>query len=123
MSITFEKESSSVTLPSPVPGTDASRVKHQALGLTAGGVRFAYDKGVTRFEVELALESLSDAEKEDLDAFFDSTAGGVTEEFTYTDSAGNEYTARMLSGTLVFTKRSQGVWDAKLKLELDSMAE
>ena len=121
LTVKFEKGESSVTLPAPEPGSRIREVRHQGLGLTAGGVRYAYDKGVTRYEAELEFRSLSAAGKEALVEFFDSAACGVTETFTYTDSGGAGYTARLLESSLEAAKLAPEVWDVRLKLELSAM--
>ena len=121
--VTFAKDQAGVTLPGPLPGALMREVKHQATGLTAGGTRYAYDKGVDRYEVELDFIGLTSAEKEALQGFFHSTVDGVASTFTYTDTAGSEYTARFLDPVLSFRQlaRGAGVWDVRLRLELGSM--
>ena len=121
MSATFIKGGTTVTLPSPVPGSRALERKHQAVGRTAGGTVYAYDKGVATYEVQLTFESLTDSEKSDLQSFFHTTVNGAVETFTYTDSSSNNFTARMIEGTLAFRKVAANVWDVSLTLEIDSM--
>jgi len=123
LTVTFEKGEDSVTLPAPEPGGRLREVRHQGLGLTAGGVRYAYDKGVVRHEADLEFRSLTAAQKEALDGFFGSAAEGVCETFTYTDSGETEYTVRLLDGTLEFVKVAPSVWDVRLRLELSAMGE
>ena len=121
--VTFVSGATTVTLPAPSPGASMDAVKHQALGLTAGGTRYAYDKGVDRYEVELVFVSLTDSQKEDLQSFFHTTVDGVTNTWTYTDSAGNSFTARFLNPTLSFTQVARRVWDVTMKLELNAMGK
>ena len=123
MSATLSKDSTAVTLPSPNPGSSAREVKSQVTGLTAGGERYVYDKGIDSFLIDLTFESLSDAEKDDLQSFFHTTVDGMAETFTYTDSGGTDYTARFVYPTLNFVKIAQGVWDVTFTLELDAMAQ
>jgi len=124
LNVTFVNGSTTVTLPGPIGGSAMSRIKAQAIGLSAGGTRFAYDKGATdRFEAELAFKNLSTDEKEDLDSFFDSDVDGVTTTFTYTDTNGQEYTARFLEPELRITKVVFGIWDVSMKLELSVMGK
>lgn len=121
LTVTFEKGEDSVTLPAPEPLGRFREVRHQGLGLTAGGVRYAYDKGVVRYEAELEFRSLTAAQKGSLDSFFGSAVNGVCGTFTYTDSGGAGYTARLLEDTLEVVKVAPEVWDARVKLELSAM--
>ena len=121
MSITFQGGETTLTLPDPLPGYPARAVRRQVVGRTAGGSVYVYDKGVETFEVELPFESLTDAEKAALAAFFDDVAQGCLQTFTYTDSNGTARTARFLDPRLAFVKVAANVWDARLRLELNSM--
>ena len=121
MSITLASGEAAVTLPDPQPGYPARAVQRQAIGRTAGGSVYVYDKGVETFEVELPLESLTDEEKGALMNFFDTLAKGCLETFTYTDSNGSARTARFLEPGLSFVKVAANVWDVRLHMELASM--
>ncbi len=123
LTVTFEKGVESVTLPAPEPGSQMRLVKHQGLGLTAGGTRYAYDKGVTRYEADLSFRSLTTAQKEALTGFFDDDTEGSKETFTYTDTEATAYTARLLAPTLSVVKVAAGVWDVAATLELSAMGE
>ena len=123
LTVTFAKGAESVTLPAPEPGSRMRLVKHQGLGLTAGGTRYAYDKGVTRYEADLDFRSLTTAQKESLVNFFDTEIEGAKETFTYTDSESTAYTARLLTSALMVVKVAAGVWDVVATLELSAMGE
>ncbi len=123
MSITFQQGQTSVSLPGPVPGSSARQVKRQASGRTASGQLYTYDKGVRTFAVTLAFESLSDSEKDSLISFFHTNANGMMNSFTYTDSAGDTFTARFASPEIGLRKVAQNVWDASFELELSAMAK
>jgi len=120
MSVTFEKDAASVTLPGPVPGSLMREVRRQAVGRSAGGMVYVYDKGVVTHEVTLTFESLSDVEKDALVAFFHDAAQGAQHSFTYTDSRGATYTARFVEPRLRLHKVAQNVWDVTTVLELDA---
>ena len=122
MSITFQLDETSITLPGPVPGSGVRQIKRQAAGRTASGEVYVYDKGVQTFAVTLGFESLSDSEKDDLVEFFHDAANGMMNPFTYTDSAGNTFTARFASPEIALRKVAQNVWDASFDLELNEMA-
>ena len=121
MSILFALDSITITLPDPVPGSPVRRVGRQALGRTAAGKAYAYEKGPASHEVELRLESLTNAEKDALAAFIADTCQGCLRPFTYTDSAGVARAARLLNPQLEFTKVCANVWDVRLHLELSDM--
>ena len=121
MSITLLNGADLLTLPDPIPGYPVRAVRRQAVGRTAGGSVYVYDKGVDTFEVELPFESLTDEEKDALSDFFDSVAEGCLQTFTYTDSNGAAHTARFITPKLDFTKVAAGVWDVRCHLELDDM--
>lgn len=116
--VTFVKAPTTVTLPAPLPGSPIREIKHQASFLLASGDRVVYDKGVDRYEIDLEFESLTEAELDDLQAFFHTTTDGVVETWTYNDSNGAAHTARFLDPVLDFTKTAYNVYDVMVKLEL-----
>jgi len=119
MSVTFVLGETSVTLPDPAPGYPVRSERRQAVGRTAGGQVYVYDKGVTTTEAILPFESLTDAEKAALAAFFADEAEGAANTFTYTDSHAAAHTARFLDPSLDFVKVAGGVWDVRVRLELE----
>lgn len=121
--VTLVKGETTVTLPGPIGGSAVNHVKHQGIGLTAGGTRYAYDKGVDRYEVELSWEMLSDTEKTAILDFFHDDVDGVAETWTYTDVDGNTYTARFLDPTMALTKTAGNVWNVTARIELDAILE
>ncbi|MFH1558016.1 MAG: hypothetical protein ABII76_24695, partial [Pseudomonadota bacterium] len=92
-----------------------AEIKHQGIGLTAGGTRYAYDKGVSRYEAELDFRGLTTAQKAALQGFFNSTVAGVSETWTYTDTAGGTFTARFLDPELRFDQIARGIWDVRIR--------
>jgi len=121
VTVTFVSGVTTVTLPAPVPGSQMREVKHQCTGVTAGGTRYAYDKGVDRYELDLEFRNLTATQKGDLQSFFHTTVDGVVNTFTYTDSNGTGRTARILDATFEVSKVAKGIWDLFLRLEVDSM--
>ena len=119
MSVTFVLGETTVTLPDPAPGYPVRSARRQAVGRTAGGQTYVYDKGVTTTEALVPFESLTDAEKAALAAFFADEAEGAANTFTYTDSAAVAHTARFLDPRLDFVKVAGGVWDVRVRLELE----
>ncbi len=120
MSVTLQKSQTSVSLPGPVPGYTTKLRKRQVLSRAAGGTVYAYDKGVDTQEADLAFESLTDSEKAALVSFFDNTADGTRETFTFTDETASEFTARFLDPGLELLKVAHDVWDVRFTLELSA---
>jgi hypothetical protein len=120
MSVTFVRGETTVTLPDPTPGGAVRRERRQAVGRTAGGTVFVYEKGAATLQAELKFELLTDLEKEALQGFFDSEACGAKNTFTYTDSAGTAWTARFVEAALRLVKVCGNVWDAGVVMELES---
>ena len=119
MSVTFVLGETTVALPDPAPGYPVRSERRQAVGRTAGGQVYVYDKGVTTTEAILPFESLTDAEKTALAAFFADEAEAAANTFTYTDSHAAAHTARFLDSRLDFVKVAGGVWDVRVRLELE----
>lgn len=118
MSVTFVLGGTTVTLPDPAPGYPIRSIRRQSLGRTAGGQVYVYDKGIAATEAILPFESLTDTEKGDLVDFFEDTAEGGMNTFTYTDSNGDAHTARFLDPRLDLIKVAANVWDVQVRLEL-----
>ena len=122
MSVTFQKGAMAITLPGPVPGAEAREARRQAAGRTADGTAYVYDKGAPRHVVALRFESLTDAQRADLVGFFHDAVEGMRHAFTYTDSRGAPFTARLAAPDVSLTKVAQNVWDATVTLELAAPA-
>ncbi len=122
MSITLVYGNSTVTLPNPRGKQRVKPVDHQAVGLTAGGTRYVYDKGVTLHHLTLTIESCSQAEYDALYYFYDTTVTGSQSQFTYTDSRGIVYLARFIAEPEI-VKVHYNVFDIKLTLELNKRPE
>ena len=121
MSNTFTRDATTISLPDPSPGYPVRARRRQAVGRTAGGTVYVYDKGVKTYEAELPFESLTATEKSDLVGFFEDTCQGGLQTFTYTDSNGTQRAARFIEPQLAFVKVAANVWDVGIRLELGSM--
>ena len=119
MSVTLVKNGDTLTLPNPAHRSKPRSITHQAVGLTAGGVRYVYDKGVTVHQITLTFEMLTQAEYSAFVTFYNTTVSESLNTFTYTDSKSNTYTARFIDQPQV-TKRMSNVFDVTLTLETDS---
>ena len=120
MSVTLTLDTVVVTLPDPVGGTPLARVRRQVLSRTQSGLPVVHDLGGETHEIEVAWESLTAAQKEDLLDFFGDTAEGMLNPWTYTDEYGTGYAARFLDPRLEFTKNARDMYDARVRLELDA---
>ena len=116
--VTLAKDATSVTVPAPARVSRALTRCGQASGRTAGGETYAYELGATIHEAELEFRSLTSAEKDSLASFFESTARGMLEMWTYTDPAGGEHAARFAEPAIVFVQFARNVWDVSVRLEL-----
>ncbi len=142
MSVTFASNGTTVEVRNPNVGNQDGAIRHQAMGLSAGGSRRVYDKGVSKRRVNLVFEELHESEKTELEAFLDDVANGTDETFTYTDHEGTAWTARLLSPDFQFveladavassstytvgeatcptTTREDGHWAIEIQLELEA---
>ncbi len=118
--VTLSKGAASVTIPAPARFGTVSVGLGQAKGRTSGGELYVYDLGADRVEAELEFRSLSGAERDQLLAFFEDTALGMSEQWTYTDPAGAAFGARFTEAALEFVQVARNVWDVRLRLELTS---
>jgi len=117
-SVTFSKGETILVLPAPIPGSTIRKVKHQASFLTGGGQRIAYDKGITRNEIDLDFMALTVTQLAALESFYDDTVSGVLQTWTYIDSNGDSHTARFLEPIMEFPKRAWNIYDVRVNLEL-----
>ncbi len=118
--MTLKKGATVVTLPDPSLNSDGPTIRPGATGLTAGGTRYGYDKGVPRYEVRLGWTSLTSAQKVLVDAFF-AIVLGMKDTWTLTDWDTNSWTARFLAPRLQWRKVMHNVWDLDVDLELDGV--
>lgn len=88
--VTFEKESTLLTLPAP-------QQKHDAAG------------------VELMFLGLTKEQKDAFAAFFKKTANGMRGLWTYVDSHGHSFPARFAESAMVFVK-FEGAWDVSTRI-------
>jgi len=120
MSVTLVKDGSTLTLPNPAHRSGPKSIAHQAIGLTAGGVRYVYDKGVTVYQITLTFEMLTQAEYSNFMTFYNTTVSESLNTFTYTDSKSNTYTARFIDEPRI-TKRMSNVFDVTFTLETSTV--
>jgi len=118
LTVRFSKDTTTLRLPAPSPGSLHTLAKEQAAGLSAAGQRYVYDKGVDRRALALKFPTLTTAQKDALASFFDSTADGMMQTFTYTDADGTAWTARFASPDLAVQRVREDEWSVALQLEV-----
>lgn len=70
-------------------------------------------------EWTLTLSQLTDAQKSALQTYFDDTAKGPTNTFTYEHTDGNTYTARFVDTELAWTRHGK-TWDCTVRIEISA---
>jgi hypothetical protein len=78
------------------PETPYSRevLKHNTSIQMEDGSFFTYSRSVTNYRYTITVVLNSEAERDNLESFYDSTVNGSEKEFTYTDPNSDEYTVR-----------------------------
>jgi len=104
MSVRFAKGETTVDLQNPVVGNALVTKKTQVGARDAGGGRYTYDQGVDVKIMQLTWLALRESEKTALQSFFEDTADGMKESFTYTDHEGNDWTAYFDQAELEFVE-------------------
>jgi hypothetical protein len=97
---------------------DATYEAVQAVRQTAGGVLLSYDQIITKQLIRLKLR-LTTAEKEALLVFFDSSAVGMANAFTYTNTAGVATSVRFDSPRLDgLLEKAYNTWELTVGLRV-----
>jgi hypothetical protein len=106
--ITFVKDSTTVTLPVSASGS-RSTPNVPAGTLQTGDGLYGYQLGAKWYEIRLRFTRLTGAQVAALQSFFDTTVAGITQEFTYTDAEGDAHTVRFLSSPAFNVIATEGV--------------
>ena len=122
--ITLAIDGTTVTLPSPGPNYEAVHQRAQAIGQTAAGADYVYDKAFSIYELVLPLDHLTATQKNDLDAFYKNKAIGGVNAFTYTDHLGTAHAGcRFLDSRLAFKKTQAGRFSIVLRFRVTSAVD
>jgi len=114
--VTFARGEDTIDLSPPPPGYSHAKERAQAIGETAAGTWYVYDKEVDNRILNLSLV-LTLAEKDALETFFDSTVVASLNTFTYTDHLGVAHTScRLRNPRLEWTKTPGGRYRVDLEI-------
>ena len=102
MAVVFTKNLTAISLQNPKRSNAYNLKKHQAMGRTASGNLYTYDKGVDIKKLVLEFEELRQSEKDNLESFYNTTVDGIMNTFSLADHQGNTWTARFLNTELEF---------------------
>ena len=110
MSVTFEKGAVSVELQNPDRGDTLKSIMQQRIEPRSDGQYYRYSlaDGAVH-EREISWGELRLSEKNDLQDFFEDTADGVLENFTFTDERGTAWNAHFLDPDLAIVTVSDTV--------------
>ena len=114
--VKFSRSGTDVVVAAPQVGSGRQQEKAQALGQTASGTYYAYDKGHTTYRATLDFE-LTETQKDALMTFFNTTTTGVVNVFDYVDQKGVLYSScRLADTTLDITKLASQRWRIALTM-------
>lgn len=108
----------SVTLRAPQPDIDAPVTVPGVVYRTQGGSLVQYQIGPPYWECTLVIPSLTNADKNALEAFFRNNWNAA---LTYTDENGNAFSVRFLDTGLPLRKTARDLWTATLHLSFSSI--
>ncbi|HUY89096.1 MAG TPA: hypothetical protein VMV10_10205 [Pirellulales bacterium] len=117
ITITLEGNGS-VTLRAPQPDIDAPVTVPGVVYRTQGGSLVQYQIGSPYWECTLTIPSMTNDDKNALEAFFRNNWGAA---MTYTDENGNTFSVRFLDTGLPLRKTSRDLWTATLHLSFSSI--
>jgi hypothetical protein len=109
-----------VTLRAPQPDIEAPVNVPGATNRTQGGSLVQYQIGPAYGEATITIPSMTNSEKDSLEAFFRSNWGA---SFNYQDENNNVFTASFLDANLPLHKSARDQWTAALRLNLSSVLQ
>ena len=112
MSVRFVKGGVTIDIQNPDRTNTIKLEKSQVVNRSAAGDRYRYDRAVDVQYMRLRWSELRESEKTDLETFFDVSADGVMNSFTFTDQRGTAWTAYFVDPELEFTERADATASA-----------
>lgn len=117
--VVLDVSGNSVTLPSPTPGHDHEVEAVQALGETAAGDVYVYDKSFTRRFLRLRFR-LTKAQRDALVAWYGTHAQGALNTCSYRDHHGITHTGCRVTRPLAFQRTAGGRYEIEIELRLNT---
>lgn len=94
------------------------RVPRFVSGRSAAGTPYVYELPVTPlWEWEITFQDIALADKRALEEFFYIDARGRSNQFSYTHTNGNVYTARFAMDRLQWSRQGSALWACTIVLE------
>lgn len=116
--IMLARAGTTVELNTPAPGYHLQTERHQVQGQTAAGDRYVYDQDASTKTLELPL-TLTQAQKTDLETFWETTCKAGVEIFDYKDHYGTvHHNCRFVNTSLRWRKTQDGRYETQLRIEL-----
>jgi hypothetical protein len=118
--VTLVLDATTVTLNGPVGGQPVEPTARFVSGKTVNGTRYAYQKNqITQSIWALQFNDLTAAQKTSLLTFFQDTAKGPTNTFSYTHTDGTAYTGvRFAESVLQFQRLDSEFFTCQIRLEM-----
>ena len=107
-----------VTLRAPQPEIEAPVTVPGVVYRTQGGALVQYQIGSPYWECTLTIPSMTNAEKNSLEAFFRNNWGAT---MTYLDESGASFNVRFLDTSLPLHKSQRDLWTVSLHLGFSSI--
>lgn len=107
-----------VTLRAPQPEIEAPVTVPGIVYRTQGGALVQYQIGSPYWECTLTIPTMTNAEKNSLEAFFRNNWGAA---ITYQDENGATFNVRFLDTGLPLHKTQRDLWTARLHLSFSSL--
>lgn len=120
--VTFQSLSDTVVVNGPRGDQPLDNTSKFVMGMTQGGTRYVYKKSDATNKIwSLPFDMISNTQKEDLQAFFDSASVlGPSNTFQYTHTDGTSYTVRFAQTSLAWRRSLPNMWGLTLQLEMTS---
>lgn len=94
-------------------------IANYVTALTQGGNRYSYKKSAASQKLwTLSFKFVTSSQRAALQTFFDGTAKGPTNTFTYIHTNGQSLTVRFAQPQLTWSRVTPNVWATSIQLEI-----